>query len=54
MSHNHPSGNLKSSDADDKLTKQLNDACKIMEIKLLDHIIVTAESYYSYSDEGKL
>ena len=54
VSHNHPSGNLKSSDADDKLTKQLNDACKIMEIKLLDHIIVTAESYYSYSDEGKL
>ena len=54
VSHNHPSGNLKSSDADDKLTKKLDDACKIMEIKLLDHIIVTAESYYSYSDEGKL
>ena len=54
ISHNHPSGQLKSSEQDDTLTKKLSDACKIMEIRLLDHVIITSEGYYSYSDEGKI
>ena len=54
LSHNHPSGNLFPSTSDDKLTEKVNDACKIMEIKLLDHMIITSEGYYSYSDEGKI
>ena len=54
LSHNHPSGNLYPSTSDDKLTEKINDACKIMEIKFLDHMIITSEGYYSYSDEGKI
>ena len=54
ISHNHPSGNLFPSDADDKLTKQIFEASKIMEIQLLDHLIITSEGYYSYADQGKI
>ena len=54
VSHNHPSGALKSSEQDDTLTKKLNEACKIMDLRLLDHVIVTSKGYYSYVDEGKL
>lgn len=54
ISHNHPSGNLEPSSADDKLTMRLNDGCNLLDIKLLDHLIITAEGYYSYSEMGKL
>ena len=54
ISHNHPSGNLFPSDADDKLTKQIFEASKIMEIQLLDHLIITSEGYYSYAEQGKI
>jgi DNA repair protein RadC len=54
LSHNHPSGNLFPSKADDKLTKQINNACEIMEIKLLDHLIITTDGYYSYADQGQI
>ncbi|WP_412476979.1 JAB domain-containing protein [Flavobacterium sp. TBRC 19031] len=54
MIHNHPSGKLVPSDADVKITKGLKDACKLMEIGLLDHLIITREGYYSFSDEGNL
>ena len=54
LSHNHPSGNLFPSGADDKLTKQINSACEIMEIKLLDHLIITTDGYYSYADQGQI
>ena len=54
LSHNHPSGNLFPSDADDKLTKQIFEASKIMEIQLLDHLIITTDGYYSYADQGKI
>ena len=54
LSHNHPSGNLFPSDADDKLTKQIFEASKIMEIQLLDHLIITSEGYYSYAEQGKI
>ncbi|MDQ3047429.1 MAG: DNA repair protein RadC [Bacteroidota bacterium] len=52
--HNHPSGNLKPSDADIRLTKNIKEAGKVMEIPLLDHIIFTDNGYYSFGDEGLL
>lgn len=50
--HNHPSGNLKPSDADIKITKSIKEAGKIMEIALIDHLIIAESGYYSFSDEG--
>ena len=52
--HNHPSGNLKPSDADIKITKKVKTACKYVDIALLDHIIISKTDYYSFSDDGKL
>ncbi len=52
ISHNHPSGNLKPSQQDEQLTQKINQAGKFLDIKLLDHIIVTSEGYYSFADEG--
>lgn len=54
LCHNHPSGNTKPSRDDDKLTENLSQACKVMNIRLLDHIIVTDGAYYSYNDEARL
>ncbi len=54
ISHNHPSGILSASVQDDFITRQLKKACEVMDIALLDHVIVTPESYYSYADEGRL
>lgn len=52
ISHNHPSGNLKPSENDKNLTEKFNIACKNIEIKLLDHVIVTPEDgYFSFADE---
>jgi DNA repair protein RadC len=50
--HNHPSGNLKPSQADINLTKNLKEAGKFMEIPVLDHIIVSDNCYFSFADEG--
>jgi DNA repair protein RadC len=52
LAHNHPSGQLKPSDADLKLTQKLKEGGKFLEIPVLDHIIVTSEGYYSFADEG--
>ncbi|MBP7077526.1 MAG: JAB domain-containing protein [Bacteroidales bacterium] len=52
MSHNHPSGNLNPSKQDQDLTKKVQDAGKLMDIQLLDHVIITNSSYYSFADEG--
>jgi len=52
--HNHPSGNLRPSKADEALTQKLNQASKIMDIKLLDHVIVGSGGYYSFADHGLL
>ena len=52
--HNHPSGNLKPSDADVRITKNIREAGRIMEIPLVDHIIITDGGYYSFADEGVL
>ncbi|MBL0745704.1 JAB domain-containing protein [Chryseolinea lacunae] len=52
LSHNHPSGNLSPSQADIDLTRKIKEGGKLLEIQLLDHIILTSESYYSFADEG--
>ncbi len=52
--HNHPSGNSKPSIEDDRLTQRIKDAAQFLEIKLLDHIIITPSEYYSYNDEARL
>lgn len=52
--HNHPSGNLKPSQADIQLTKKLVDAGSLLEIPVLDHIIFADAGFYSFADEGRL
>ncbi|WP_223557918.1 JAB domain-containing protein [Chryseobacterium lathyri] len=52
--HNHPSTNLRPSKADMDITSKLKTACEFLEIKLLDHLIINKESYYSFADEGLL
>lgn len=54
LCHNHPSGNTRPSAQDNALTEQVKKAAKIMDITMLDHIILTDGSYYSYADEGKI
>ncbi len=54
LCHNHPSGNLRPSVEDDRLTDRLQKACRMMNIRLLDHIIVADGGFYSYCEEGKL
>jgi DNA repair protein RadC len=50
--HNHPSGNLQPSEADNKITRKITESAKIMDIQLLDHIIIADNSYFSYADNG--
>lgn len=54
MVHNHPSGSLKPSCADNRLTELMRKASEVLNIKLLDHVIVAGNDYYSYADEGNL
>jgi DNA repair protein RadC len=54
LAHNHPSGNIFPSEPDIQLTKKMKEAGKVLEIPVLDHLIITSESYYSFADEGKL
>ena len=54
LCHNHPSGSLKPSNADQELTKKIKEAAKFFDIKVLDHLIVSDAGYYSFSDEGIL
>jgi len=51
IAHNHPSGNLKPSENDIRLTRKIKEASKLCDINLLDHLIVTKDGFYSYSDE---
>lgn len=51
--HNHPSGGLKPSTYDDRLTNSLVKACQLMSIRFLDHVIVTDGAYYSYHEQGR-
>lgn len=52
LSHNHPSGNLNPSESDKNLTRKFSEAAKYLDIQVLDHIIVTQKSYFSFADEG--
>lgn len=54
VGHNHPSGTVKPSEADVKLTQKIKEAGKMLELNLLDHIIVADSNYYSFADEGLL
>lgn len=54
LCHNHPSGNLLPSIQDDQITTKLHKACQIFDLRLLDHIIATSTSFYSYHEKGKL
>lgn len=54
LAHNHPSGTMRPSGPDDKITFNCKEACRTLDIRLFDHIIVTADGYYSYRDQGKL
>ena len=54
LCHNHPSGSTKPSKADELLTKKITEAAKYFDIKVLDHIIVSEDGYYSFADEGIL
>lgn len=52
--HNHPSGNLSPSEADNRITMKIKEAGNIMDIQLLDHLIITDKDYYSFADNGLL
>lgn len=54
LSHNHPSGTLRPSEADKQLTKKIKLASESLDIKILDHLIITEKAYYSFADEGVL
>jgi DNA repair protein RadC len=54
ISHNHPSGNTRPSAQDIQLTEKLVQGSKILDIALLDHIILTANGYFSFADEGMM
>ena len=54
VAHNHPSGNLKPSEQDIQITRTLKAGCDLLEMKLLDHLIISSKGYYSMSDDGVL
>ncbi|MCB0396838.1 MAG: JAB domain-containing protein [Flavobacteriales bacterium] len=54
IAHNHPSGNLNPSQSDRILTRRIKEAGEVLDIRLLDHIILTKETYYSFADNGDL
>jgi len=55
LAHNHPSGNLQPSAQDRELTAKINEACKLFDIILLDHLIISPdEKYFSFADNGLL
>ena len=52
--HNHPSGKLTPSEADKQLTQKIKNAGLTLDVKLLDHLIITEKDYFSFADEGQL
>ena len=54
LAHNHPSGTLKPSSADKQITKKLSTAANALDVKVLDHLIITQKEYFSFADEGVL
>ena len=54
LGHNHPSGNIQPSEADNKITKKIKDCGLLLDVAVLDHIIVGDDRFYSFADEGAL
>lgn len=54
LCHNHPSGNLKPSSADENITRICYEACRTMQIRMIDHVIITASEHFSFNDNGRL
>ncbi len=54
LAHNHPSGNLRASKADEDFTNKFKQAGSFLDIKVVDHLIITSEAYFSFADEGLL
>ena len=55
LAHNHPSGNLKPSQADRNITRKIKSAAEVLDLKILDHLILNPDGqYYSFADEGIL
>lgn len=54
LCHNHPSGNLMPSPQDDSITRKMKSGCEAMDLRFLDHLIVTADGFYSYCDQSRL
>ena len=54
LGHNHPSGNIQPSEADQKITKKIRDAGFMLDVAVLDHLIIGDDGYYSFADEGTL
>ena len=54
IAHNHPSGNLRPSEEDKKITRQVAEAGKLLNVTLIDHLIINQNSYFSFADEGIL
>lgn len=54
LCHNHPSGQLIPSEQDNAITRKIKEGLKLFDISVLDHIILTEDSYYSYADEGNI
>jgi DNA repair protein RadC len=54
LSHNHPSGSLRPSDADKSLTQRIKQAARLVDVEVLDHLIVSTDGYYSFADSGEL
>ena len=54
LGHNHPSGNIQPSEADNKITKKIKDCGIMLDVAVLDHIIIGDDRYYSFADEGSI
>lgn len=54
LAHNHPSGNLQPSAEDKIATKKIKEAARLMDIEVLDHLIITADGFYSFVDDGEI
>lgn len=54
IAHNHPSGNLRPSSCDIKMTAQIKEASKILSMSLLDHVILTSDAHFSFADEAMI
>ncbi|MGJ7030950.1 JAB domain-containing protein [Niabella hirudinis] len=54
LAHNHPSGNLQPSLADERITRKLTEAGRLLDIEILDHLIITPDGYFSFRDQGLL